>query len=104
MEPQSAQKRARETWHGAVDWFNSLELSENAILIVFSLVIGVLSALGVAAFYKSIDLAFWLFYKLAGELIPRLALFAYRPVLTAAGFAVAWWFMRYIGRGHDGMN
>jgi len=104
MESKSAHKKVRERWHGIVDWFNSLELSENAILIAFSLAIGVLSALGVAAFYKSIDLAFWLFYKLPGTLIPRLALFAYRPVLTAAGLAVAWWLMRYIGRGHDGMN
>src|SRR5690242_3356303 len=98
MESKSAHKKVRERWHGIVDWFNSLELSENAILIAFSLAIGVLSALGVAAFYKLIDLAFWLFYKLPGTLIPRLALFAYRPVLTAAGLAVAWWLMRYIGR------
>jgi CIC family chloride channel protein len=63
-----------------------------------------LSALGVVAFYKAIDLAFALFYRLPGELVPRLAGFAYRPVLTAAGIAAAWWFMRYIGRGHNGMN
>lgn len=94
----------REAWRGFVAWFNALELSENAILIGFSLAIGVLSALGVAAFYKSIDLAFALFYRLPGELVPKLALFAYRPVLTAAGLAAAWWFMRYVGRGHDGMN
>jgi CIC family chloride channel protein len=87
-----------------VNWFNELELSENAILIAFSLAIGILSALGVVAFYKAIDLAFALFYRLPGELVPRLAGFAYRPVLTAAGIAAAWWFMRYIGRGHDGMN
>ena len=94
----------RATWRGIVNWFNELELSENAILIAFSLAIGILSALGVVAFYKAIDLAFALFYRLPGELVPRLAGFAYRPVLTAAGLAAAWWFMRYIGRGHDGMN
>jgi CIC family chloride channel protein len=94
----------RATWRGIVNWFNELELSENAILIAFSLAIGVLSALGVVAFYKAIDLAFALFYRLPGELVPKLAVFAYRPVLTAAGLAAAWWFMRYIGRGHDGMN
>jgi len=95
---------SRATWRGIVNWFNELELSENAILIAFSLAIGILSALGVVAFYKAIDLAFALFYRLPGELVPRLAGFAYRPVLTAAGLAAAWWFMRYIGRGHDGMN
>jgi CIC family chloride channel protein len=104
MESQARPPRARPTWRGFVAWFNALELSENAILISFSLVIGVLSALGVAAFYKSIDLAYALFYRLPGELVPSVAVLAYRPVLTAAGLAAAWWFMRYIGRGHDGMN
>lgn len=93
-----------DLWRGIVTRFNRLELSENAILIAFSLAIGVLSALGVAAFYKSIDLAFSLFYRLPGELVPRFAAYVYRPVVTAAGMAAAWWFMRYIGRGHDGMN
>ena len=95
---------AGELWRSLVSWFNGLELSENAILIAFSLAIGVLSALGVAGFYKSIDLAFTLFYRLPGELVPKLAAYAYRPVLTAAGLAAAWWFMKYLGRGHDGMN
>src|SRR5690349_2070239 len=104
MEEKTAARPRRITWRGVVEWFNALELSENAILIAFSLVIGVLSALGVAAFYKSIDLAYWLFYRLPWEAVPKLAVFAYRPVLTAAGFAAAWWFMRYVGRGHDGMN
>jgi chloride channel protein, CIC family len=104
MEEQRVRAGVRERWRGITTWFNALELSENAILISFSLVIGVLSALGVAVFYKSIDLAYALFYRLPTELMPRLAVFAYRPVITAAGIALAWWFMRYIGRGHDGMN
>ena len=104
MEEQRVRAGVRERWRGITTWFNTLELSENAILISFSLVIGVLSALGVAVFYKSIDLAYALFYRLPTELMPRLAVFAYRPVITAAGIALAWWFMRYIGRGHDGMN
>ena len=104
MEGDVTRRTVRDSWRGFVGWFNALELSENAILIAFALAIGVLSALGVAAFYKSIDLAFALFYRLPGELVPRFAVYAYRPVLTAAGFAAAWWFMRYIGRGHDGMN
>ncbi|HEY7235188.1 MAG TPA: chloride channel protein [Gemmatimonadaceae bacterium] len=105
MESQRIRRPDAVTaWRGIVAWFNSLELSENAILIAFSLAIGLLSALGVVAFYKSIDLAFALFYRLPGEIVPKLAVFAYRPVLTAAGFAAAWWFMRSVGHGHDGMN
>lgn len=103
--PSEAKAPARRRMRGVIiDWFNALELSENAILMVFALAIGVLSALGVVAFYKSIDLAYALFYRLPGELVPRLPFLAYRPVLTAAGIAAAWWFMKYIGRGHDGMN
>ena len=104
MEPKAKHSAVRDSWRAVVDWFNALELSENTILIAFALVIGVLSALGVAVFYKSIDLAFALFYRLPGELVPRAAVLAYRPVLTATGFAAAWWFMKYVGRGHDGMN
>ncbi|HKW45793.1 MAG TPA: chloride channel protein [Gemmatimonadaceae bacterium] len=96
--------RENQIWRSLVNWFNGLELSENAILIAFSLAIGVLSALGVVGFYKSIDLAFSLFYRVPLELAPRFAGYAYRPVITAAGLAAAWWFMKYIGRGHDGMN
>src|SRR5690242_19471314 len=98
MDTKPSPEHVRISWRGFVDWFNSLELSENAILIGFSLAIGVLSSLGVAGFYKSIDLAYWLFYHLPGEVVPRLAVLAYRPVLTSAGLALAWWFMRYVGR------
>ncbi|MFL5613433.1 MAG: chloride channel protein [Gemmatimonadaceae bacterium] len=104
MEPQAKAIAELSRWQRFVGWFNALELSENAILIAFSLAIGVFSALGVAAFYKSIDLAFALFYRLPIELWPAGAQYAYRPVVTAAGIATAYWFMRYVGRGHDGMN
>jgi CIC family chloride channel protein len=104
MEPQAKAVAELSRWQRFVGWFNALELSENAILIAFSLAIGVFSALGVAAFYKSIDLAFALFYRLPIELWPAGAQYAYRPVVTAAGIATAYWFMRYVGRGHDGMN
>ena len=53
-----------------IERFNALELSENTILMAFALAIGVLSALGVVAFYKSIDLAYALFYRLPADLLP----------------------------------
>ncbi|MDQ2890088.1 MAG: chloride channel protein [Gemmatimonadota bacterium] len=85
-------------------WFNGQALSENAVLLVFAVVTGILSALGVVVFYKSIDLAYWAFYRLPTAEFPRVALVTYRPVITAAGLALAWWVMRRVGRGHDGMN
>src|SRR5215217_6146646 len=104
MNPAAVRGWLAAKWRAFANWFNALELSENAILMAFALVIGVASALGVVVFYKSIDLAFALFYRLPGEYLPRVSFLAYRPVVTAAGMAVAWWLMRYVGRGHDGMN
>jgi chloride channel protein, CIC family len=92
------------TWTAIIAWFNGKALSENAVLLIFAVVTGLLSALGVVAFYKGIDLAYWVFYRFPTAEFPRFALFTYRPVVTAAGLAVAWWVMRHIGRGHEGMN
>jgi len=92
------------TWNGITAWFNGKALSENAVLLIFAVVTGLLCALGVVAFYASIDFAYWAFYKFPTRSFPRIALLTYRPVITAAGLAVAWWVMRHVGRGNDGMN
>jgi CIC family chloride channel protein len=92
------------TWNGITAWFNGKALSENAVLLIFAVVTGLLSALGVVAFYKSIDFAYWAFYRLPTSQFPKVALLTYRPVITGAGLAIAWWVMRHAGRGHDGMN
>ena len=91
-------------WTLVTEWFNGKALSENAVLLTFAVITGLLSGLGVVAFYRSIDFAYWAFYKFPTSQFPRFALLTYRPVITAAGLAVAWWVMRHIGRGHDGMN
>jgi chloride channel protein, CIC family len=91
-------------WERLVEWFNARELSENAILLAFAVVIGAGSALGVVGFYKLIDLAFEIFFRLPSERITRADLLAYRPILTGLGFLAAWWIMQRIGRGHEGLN
>ncbi len=91
-------------WGAFTEWFNARTLSENAVLLSFAVAIGVLSALGVAVFYKSIDVAYQVFYRLPAEYFPRLAFLGYRPLITAIGLAVAYWIMRRFGLGHDGMN
>lgn len=91
-------------WNAFTEWFNGLALSENAVVLTFAVAIGLLSALGVAAFYWSIDLAFKGFYEFPTRFLPRLGFLAYRPLVTAIGFAVAWWIMRQLGQGHDGMT
>jgi CIC family chloride channel protein len=77
-----------------VDWFNSRQLSEHTILLGFAVIIGVLSALGVVAFYRAIDLSYLAFYRWP----------VYRPLITGAGMFVAWWIMQRLGQGHDGVN
>lgn len=91
-------------WGSFTEWFNSRTLSENAVLLSFAVAIGVLSALGVAGFYKSIDFAFRAFYRFPATFLPRVGFLAYRPVVTAVGLWCAWLIMRRIGRGHEGMN
>lgn len=96
--------RVRARWNAFVDWFNRRALSENAILLGFAVAIGVLSALGVVAFYRGIDLAYTVFYRWPDAAMTRVGVLAYRPIVTGAGLAGAWWIMRRLWRGHDGMN
>jgi CIC family chloride channel protein len=94
----------RRGWSGFTAWFEGLALSENTIVLAFAVAIGVLSALGVAAFYGSIDVAYKVFYDFPARFLPSLAFLAYRPFVTSIGLAAAWWIMRRLGQGHDGMN
>jgi len=91
-----------EIWSAVVAWFNGLELSENAVLIGFAVAIGALGALGVVSFYALIDLAYTAFYRWPTERLPRPGFAPYRPLLTAAGFATAWWIVRRVGGKGDG--
>jgi CIC family chloride channel protein len=91
-------------WGRFVDWFNALGLSENAILLAFAVAVGVGAALGVVGFYKLIDAAYTVFYRWPGTFLSRSDFLAYRPLVTAAGFAAAWAIMRRFGQGHDGLN
>ncbi|HEX5387230.1 MAG TPA: chloride channel protein [Gemmatimonadales bacterium] len=99
-----AVRPARGAWDDFVDWFNALELSENAILLGFAVLIGIASALGVVAFYKLIDFAYIAFFRWPGTFLPKLGFLAYRPVVTGAGLVVAWLIMRQFGQGNDGLN
>lgn len=96
--------RAGGVWHIIADSFNGLGLSENTILLGFAVAIGLAGALGVVAFYRLIDLAYWVFYVWPAGFLPRAGFIAYWPLLTALGFAIASWIVRGPGRGHEGLN
>lgn len=91
-------------WQSFVDWFNDLKLSENAILLGFSVFIGAMTGLGVTAFYTLIDLAHRALFEGAAARLSGLHLLGYRPLLTAAGFYIAWWTFRRFGQGNEGIN
>lgn len=91
-------------WERLADRFNRLGLSENAILLLFAVVIGLGSGLGVVAFYHLIDLAYWLLYLTPAVYFTQSGVLAYRPLLTGAGLVVAWAVMRWLGHGADGLN
>lgn len=84
--------------------FSALDLDENTILLAFAVAIGIASALGVVAFYRLIDLAYYVLYLVPAAYLTRQGFLAYRPLLTAAGFSIASVIMRGPGRGYDGAN
>ena len=57
-----AARRAGGVWDRFADWFNGLHLNENTILLGFAVAVGLGSGLAVVAFYRLIDLAFWITY------------------------------------------
>ncbi|HZS60506.1 MAG TPA: chloride channel protein [Gemmatimonadaceae bacterium] len=87
-----------------VEWFNQRQLSEHTILLGFAVIIGVLSALGVVGFYRAIDLSYLVFYRSTAGILSTIGALLYRPLITGAGLFVAWWIMRRLGQGHDGVN
>lgn len=91
-------------WEEFVDWFGTLNLSENAVLLTFAVVIGVAAALGIVAFYTLIDLSDALLFRWPGRRLPELRNPVYRPVLTALGFVVAAHIMRRWAPREDGLN
>ncbi len=95
---------AKIVWDEFVKWFNAREFSENWVLLGFAVAIGIAAALGVVGFYKSIDVAYQVFYNWPANYIPSITVNAYRPVITGLGFVAAFWIMHHLGQGHDGMN
>ncbi len=91
-------------WYELVDGFNGLELSENAILLGFAVVIGLAGSFGVVGFYKLIDLAHTAFFEWPESVLPSLGRLAYRPLTTGVGAVLAWWTMRRFVQGKDGLT
>jgi CIC family chloride channel protein len=99
-----AARQAGGAWDRFADWFNRLDLHENTILLGFAVAVGLGAGLGVVAFYRLIDLAFWLSYLMPAVYLTEAGILAYRPLLTGLGLVWAHLIMRGPGRGHEGLN
>jgi CIC family chloride channel protein len=97
-------RTALSGWDDLIDWVSTKAVSENALLLVFAVIIGIGAALGIVVFYKLIDASYWLFVALPGENVEALKNPLYRPVLTALGFMAAVAVMRRFAPGEDGIN
>src|SRR5688572_2809619 len=99
-----AARHAGGVWDRFADWFNAFHFNENTILLGFAVAIGLAGGLGVVAFYRLIDLAYWLLYLTPAVYLTQSGVLAYRPLLTGVGLVVAWAIMRGPGEGRDGLN
>jgi CIC family chloride channel protein len=91
-------------WDRFVAWFNHLDLSENAVLLGFAVLVGAAGALGVIGFYKLIDLFYLLFFRWPATWLPAFGPYITRPLITGAAMLTAWWIMRRFAPGEEGMT
>ena len=97
-------RSASSGWSEFVDWLSTTAVSENALLLVFAVIIGIGAALGIVVFYKAIDLSYWLFVTLPSGQVAALSNPIYRPALTALGFLAASAVMHRFAPGEEGVN
>lgn len=97
-------RSAQSGWDDFIDWLSTTAVSENALLLVFAVIIGIGAALGIVVFYKLIDASYWLFVTMPGREVEALRNPIYRPVLTALGFMAAAAVMRRFAPGEEGIN
>jgi chloride channel protein, CIC family len=93
---------ARNRWGRFIGWFNGLELDESAILVVFAVAVGIVTALAVIVFFRMIEFAHTLLFSWPVDLIPDLGFPIYRPLFTAVAIALAAWISRRYAGGEDG--
>lgn len=87
----------------AVRWLQRRDWDEGATLMVFGAVIGLVTGLTVAGFYRMIDLANLVFIRLPESRLGTAAHAFYQPALTAIGLWGAWFVVRRT-RIPDGQN
>ncbi|HPF62515.1 MAG TPA: chloride channel protein, partial [Gemmatimonadales bacterium] len=97
-------RMASGAWDRFVEWFNELDLSENAVLLGFAVLVGMAGAMSVVGLYKLIDLAYAIFFRWPATWMPAFGPYVTRPLITAAAMVTAWWIMRRFAPGEEGMT
>lgn len=97
-------RMASGAWESFVDWFNHLDLSENAVLLGFAVVVGIAGAFSVVGFFKAIDIAYVIFFDWPSTWMPAFGPWVTRPLITAAAMVTAWWIMRHFAPGEEGLT
>ncbi|HEY0995224.1 MAG TPA: chloride channel protein [Gemmatimonadaceae bacterium] len=79
------------------DWLERRDWDEGTLLLVVGGAIGVVSGLGVVAFYRLIDLAHLVLIAWPGAHLPGPLRFLYWPLLTSVALWTAWFVVRRSG-------
>ena len=87
----------RRWWGGVVGWVEKRDWDEGAILMAIGAAMGVSAGLGVVAFYKLIDGAYFIFTKWLGRRLEPVAHTVTLPLITVAGLVAAWAIVRRSG-------
>ena len=93
---QDALRRAPlpRLWDKALRWLERRDWDESATLMVFGGLVGIVTGLGVVAFYGLIDLSHLVLIRWPREQLPLVGRALYQPLLTAFGLWAAWFVIR----------
>ena len=104
LAARTVTRSMRIWWRRLLLRLDSLGLDENAVLLTFSVAVGLASAAGVVAFYRAIDAFHFVLYEWPEALLPNVPIALSRPLLTAIAFVVAAAVWRRMGKGGDGLT
>ncbi len=100
----SVTRLAASRWDRLLAKLDQLGVDETALLFGFAVVVGLASALGVAAFYRAIDALHTVLYAWPITAAPNIPMAIVRPIITAGAIAIASVTWRHFGRGDDGLT
>lgn len=101
---ESLRRRFRREWLRALRRLRRPGPGDDAFTLTLAVAIGILGAGGVIVFYKLIEWAYRGLVEWPLQYLPAAGSWAYRPVLTGVGLSVAYWVMKRLGDGYDGLN